>query len=73
MCYNIQVSYSSCGDLLDYLMACKYLSWSLLIGWSWANQGISLVDHLNLGAYELIELDKYAMLLAMRWLNGLID
>ena len=23
----------------------KYLSWNLLIGWSWANQGISLVDH----------------------------
>ena len=56
--------------LLDYLMACKYLSWSLLIGWSWANQGISLVDHLNLGAYELIELDKYAILLAIRYLNG---
>ena len=53
-----------------YLMAYKNLSWSLLIGWSWANQGISLVDHLNLGAYELIELDKYAMLLAMRCLNG---
>ena len=42
---NIQVSYSSCGDLFDYLMACKkYLSWNLLVGWSWANQGISLVD-----------------------------
>ena len=23
----------------------KYLSWNLLIGWSWANQGISLVDN----------------------------
>ena len=23
-----------------------------------------------MGAYELIELDKYAMLLAIRWLNG---
>jgi hypothetical protein len=34
MCYNIQVSHSSCGDLLDYLMACKYMSWSLQIGWS---------------------------------------
>ena len=32
-------------DLLIYLMACKDMSWSLLIGWSWANQGISLVDH----------------------------
>jgi hypothetical protein len=28
-----------------YLMACKYLSWSLLKGWSCDNQGISLVDH----------------------------
>ena len=48
----------------------KYLSWNLLIGWSWANQGISLIDHCIWGAYELIELDKYAMLLAMIWLNG---
>ena len=32
------------GDLLEYLMAYKYLSWSLLVGWSWASQGISLVD-----------------------------
>ena len=46
------------------------LSWSLLVGWSWANQDISLVDHFHLGAYELIELHKYAMLLAMRCLNG---
>ena len=70
MCYNIQVSHSSCGDLLDYLMACKYMSWSLKIRWSWANQGISLIDHIHLGAYKLIELDIYAMLFAIRWLNG---
>ena len=43
MCYNIQVSHSSCGDLLDYLMACNYMSWSLQIRWSWTNQGISLL------------------------------
>ena len=29
-------------------------------GLSWANQGIFLVDLIHLGAYELIELDKYA-------------
>jgi hypothetical protein len=33
-------------------------------------KGILLVDLIHLGAYELIELDKYAMLLAMRCLNG---
>ena len=58
------------GDLLDYLMACKDMSWSLIIGWSWANQGISLADLIHLGAYELIELDIYTMLLAIRCLNG---
>ena len=47
-------------DLLEILVACKYLSWSLLVGWSSANQGISLVDLIHLGAYELVELDKYA-------------
>jgi hypothetical protein len=44
----------------------------LAIGWSWANQGISLVDHFHLGAYKLIELDIYAMLPGIRCLNGLI-
>ena len=60
MCYNIQVSNSSCGDLLDYLMACKYESWSLLIGWSCASQGLFLVDLIHLGAYELVEMEIYA-------------
>jgi hypothetical protein len=41
-------------------MACKDMSWSLLIGWSWAKQGIYLVDLNYLGTYELIELDIYA-------------
>ena len=45
MCYNIQVQRSSCDGDWIYLMACIYMSWSLLIAWSWANQGISLVDH----------------------------
>jgi hypothetical protein len=44
-CYNIQVSWSSCGDLLSYLMTCKLFESMLAIGWSWDNQGISLVDH----------------------------
>ena len=57
-------------DLLDYLVACKWLSWSLLIGWSWANQGIFFVDLIHLGTYELIELDIH-MLLAISGLNGL--
>ena len=60
--------------LLDYLMACKYESWSLLIGWSWTNQGISLVRLIYLGAYELVELDKcvyvacYEMIEWIKWL-----
>ena len=46
-CYNIQVSYSSCWWFIGYiyLMACKNLSWSLQIDWSWSNRGISLVDY----------------------------
>ena len=66
-CYN-----SSCGDLLDYLMACKYESWTLLVGWSWANQGISLVDLIHLGAYELMELDIYTFVACyemIEWIN----
>ena len=62
-------------DLLDYLMACKYESWSLLIGWSWANQSISLVNVIHLGAYELVELDKYAYVACyemIEWINWLV-
>ena len=69
-CYN-----SSCGDSLIYLMACIYMSWSLLIGWSWANQGISLADLIHLGAYELIELDIYTFVACyemIEWINWLV-
>ena len=54
-------------------MACKDMSWSLLIGWSWANQGISLADLIHLGAYELIELDIYAYVACyevFEWINA---
>ena len=35
-------------------------------------KGISLVDYIHLGAYEMFELDIYMLLLlATRWLNGL--
>ena len=50
------------------------MSWSLLIGWSWANQGISLVYVIHLGAYELIELDIYAFVAGygmIEWIYGL--
>jgi len=47
----------------------------LLVGWSWANQGISLCWSFYLGAYELIELDIYAYVACyemIEWINWLI-
>jgi hypothetical protein len=55
-------------DLLDILHGLqiyelKLASWKVM-----SYQGISLVNLIHLGAYELIELDIYMhMLLAMRW------
>ena len=50
-------------------MAYKYLSWNLLIGWSWANKGISPIDLNHFGAYEFIELDKYAYVACYEWIQ----
>ena len=69
MCYNIQVSYSSCGDLLTIIGGLQIFELKLGIGWSWANQGISLVDFIQLGAYELIELEKYAYVACYEWIE----
>jgi len=70
MCYNIQVQNSRLlVNYWIYLMACKYLSKSFLVGWSLANQGISFVDHFiwvhmswlnwiyicNVACYKMIE------------------
>jgi hypothetical protein len=33
------------GDLLEIIDGLKIFELKLAIGWSWANQGISLVDH----------------------------
>jgi hypothetical protein len=45
-CYNIQVSFIKLWMIhWNHLMACKLFELKLAIGWSWANQGISLVDH----------------------------
>ena len=63
--YNIQVSFQV--GVIYWNIWWLANNWvEACYRWSWANQGISVVDLIHLGAYELIELDKYAMLLAMR-------
>ena len=75
MCYNIQVLYSSCGDLLAIISGLQIFELKLAIGWSWSNQGISLVDLIHLGAYKMIELDIYAYVACYKmveWIYWLI-
>ena len=61
------------GGFIGYIWRLANMWVEACYKWSWANQGISLVDLIHLGAYELIELENMHMLLAMRWLNRLND
>ena len=62
------------GDLLDIIDGLQIFELKLASGWSWANQGISFVDLIHLGAYKLIELDIYAYVASyemIEWIDWL--
>ena len=56
-------------DLLDIINGLQIIKWKLAMDDHDLTK-VYLLLIIYLGAYELIELDKYAMLLAMRCLNG---
>ena len=67
--------YQVVGDLLAIIGGLQIIEWKLVIEWSWTNQGISLVDLIYLGAYELIELDTFAFVACyemIEWINWLV-
>ena len=55
-------------DLLAIIGGLQIIEWKLAIGWSWANQGIFLVDLIHLGVYKMFELDIH-MLLAIKMIE----
>jgi hypothetical protein len=44
-CYQHTSAIHQVVVIWNYLVACKIFELKLAIGWSWANQGISLIDH----------------------------